>query len=634
MSELQSGRPVTVLGAGVLGRRIGCMFVAAGYNVHIRDPSNEALSAAKEYINDHKQEFLLSLRPSTPNRKPCSENKTPSFGSCSVYTDIESAVANAWLVIEAIPEKLHLKIETFAEVDAKAPSDCIIGSNSSSFKSSLMITKVSEARQRRVLNIHFTMPPDIRTVELMTCGHTDQEVLVRVEDVLKGCGMTTAIARKESTGYVHLPPHLPDGAANGFSLHSFIFNRLWAAIKREILHILSEGVSDPAEIDILWENIFKEGVLPCKLMDQVGLDTIAFIEENYIQERGLEREGTVDWLKREYLDQGRLGKKSNNGGLYPSSATDSTAGARELYILDVGLGANAQSLSDVPSNGKILRFDPTTKALAPVLLGQNLPDGIDISSSTKRMFWANMGKSTSSCDGSVWSATMDGKDVKCLIQPGKVHTPKQLVLHDARQQVYFCDREGTSIHRCNYDGTNHEVLLQHHVDPMASLSDTQTLWCVGITLDVQRGLLYWTQKGPSKQSRGRIFRAGIDIPAGETAESRSDIICLMDGLPEPIDLEIDSETQTLYWTDRGEHPTGCALYHAFVGGKSDRDVGDIQKTILARQFSEPIGLKLDKQRNVVYVADLGGSLYSVSLDDGVKRELMRNDGCYTGITLV
>ena len=64
MSELQSGRPVTILGAGVLGRRIGCMFVAAGYNVHIRDPSNEALSAAKEYINDHKQEFLLSLRPS------------------------------------------------------------------------------------------------------------------------------------------------------------------------------------------------------------------------------------------------------------------------------------------------------------------------------------------------------------------------------------------------------------------------------------------------------------------------------------------------------------------------------------------------------------------------------------------
>lgn len=60
----------------------------------------------------------------------------------------------------------------------------------------------------------------------------------------------------------------------------------------------------------------------------------------------------------------------------------------------------------------------------------------------------------------------------------------------------------------------------------------------------------------------------------------------------------------------------------------------LQKVIVARRFHEPIGLKLYKVHGIVYVADLGGSLYSVSLDDGLKVELIRNYGCYTGITLV
>ena len=90
------------------------------------------------------------------------------------------------------------------------------------------------------------------------------------------------------------------------------------------------------------------------------------------------------------------------------------------------------------------------------------------------------------------------------------------------------------------------------------------------------------------------------------------------------------EKRTLYWTDRGEHPFGCTLNRAYVGGEEM----DFQKVILARHFHEPIGLKLDKASNIVYVADLGGSLYSVSLDDGVKTELVRNDVCYTGLTLI
>jgi DNA-binding beta-propeller fold protein YncE len=405
------------------------------------------------------------------------------------------------------------------------------------------------------------------------------------------------------------------------------------------MQILSEGVSDPSEIDLLWEHMFRNGPLPCQLMDQVGLDTVAFIEDNYIQERGLPSGPTVDWLRKEYIDQGRLGKKSGRGGLYPPLTKSSSAeeppanphsAAKDIYLLDVGLGGNAKDVSQVHSNGKILRLNLATQKITPVVVGQNLPDGIDLSLSTQRIFWSNMGRSTAACDGSLWSANFDGSDVTCVIPIGQVHTPKQIAVVESRKQVYFCDREGTSVHRCDYDGSNHVILVQRRVDPGSSQLDQMKLWCVGIAVDAERGLLYWTQKGPPKAGLGQIFCAGLDIPAGQTAENRTDIRRLWDNLPEPIDIELDAESQTLYWTDRGEHPFGCTLNRAYVGGEEM----DMVKVILARHFHEPIGLKLDKANNIVYVADLGGSLYSVSLEDGVKTELARNDACYTGLTLV
>jgi 3-hydroxyacyl-CoA dehydrogenase len=100
----------------------------------------------------------------------------------------------------------------------------------------------------------------------------------------------------------------------------FIFNRLWAAVKRESMMILAEGVSDPAEIDKLWKHMFQAEVAPCEMMDRVGLDTVAFIEDNYIRERKLDSKLTVDWLRENYISQGKLGKKSNEGGLLPPEA--------------------------------------------------------------------------------------------------------------------------------------------------------------------------------------------------------------------------------------------------------------------------------------------------------------------------
>lgn len=405
-------------------------------------------------------------------------------------------------------------------------------------------------------------------------------------------------------------------------------------MKREILQILAEGVSGPEQIDLLWKTMFKAKVVPCELMDQVGLDTVAFIEDNYIQERNLDGSLTVDWLREKYISQGKLGQKSEKGGLYPpvsdtSSTPNGQASTKGIYVLDAGIGENLESLGDVATNGKVLRIDTSTYRAETIVEGLPLPDGIDLSQDEGRIFWTNMGRSTSTRDGSVMSSRLDGSDIQVVVPTGQVHTPKQLTVAHKSRKIYLCDREGTSVHRVDFEGKNHEVIVRHRSEDGAGPDMTQ--WCVGIAVDETAGKMYWTQKGPSKAGKGRIFRANIDIPEGESAENRSDVELLFDNLPEPIDLEIDAETQVLYWTDRGEHPVGSSLNRAPLAACTS--ASKVAPEIVARHFHEPIGLKLGVASRQAYVSDLGGSVYQVDIDTKKKVVIYRGSGAYTGISL-
>lgn len=157
------------------------------------------------------------------------------------------AVQNAWLVIEAVPEKIQLKIDTFSDLETHAPQDAILGSNSSSYKSSEMLGKLKDETKSRVLNTHYYMPPLNMVCELMTDGFTDPDIFPFLMDRQREVGTKPFFARKECTG--------------------FIFNRLWAAIKRETLAILAEGVSTPEEIDTLSLELTKSWGGPCRFMD-------------------------------------------------------------------------------------------------------------------------------------------------------------------------------------------------------------------------------------------------------------------------------------------------------------------------------------------------------------------------------
>jgi hypothetical protein len=177
--------------------------------------------------------------------------------------------------------------------------------------------------------------------------------------------------------------------------------------------------------------------------------------------------------------------------------------------------------------------------------------------------------------------------------------------------------------RANLDGSQVETLVETGRGD-ADRRD-QTRWCVGITLDPVRKQIYWTQKGPDNGEQGRISRAGIEIPAGETAANRSDIEVFFDRLPEPIDLELDLKNRVLYWTDRGDPPRGNTVNRASIETKPRAP------EILVTHLMEGIGIALDVPGDRMFVTDFAGSLYSARLDGSEERNLLFAQGNLTGI---
>lgn len=269
-------RPVAVIGGGVLGRRLCMMWACTGNEVLLVERIPEVAEAALAYIKE-----AIGKQSEAVGGKP---------GIVRVASSMAEAVKDAWMVIEAIPERLNLKIDLFGELDKLTKPDCILATNSSSYKSSEMIDKVQ--RKYRVCNGHYLMPPAMNALEIMTCGHTDPAVIQHLMQVSRPVGFSPIHARVESTG--------------------FIFNRIWAAMKRESLLVIQQGVATAEDIDELFTSNFGARIGICQLMDQVGLDTVYNIEKHYVEERHLDGY-TLDWLKENYLDQGKLGNKTGGG---------------------------------------------------------------------------------------------------------------------------------------------------------------------------------------------------------------------------------------------------------------------------------------------------------------------------------
>jgi 3-hydroxybutyryl-CoA dehydrogenase len=277
-------RPVAVIGAGTLGRRIALMFASRGGTVRIYARRDEQLAAATQFV----AEALPGVIEGRGFGEP---------GVATGTTSLAEALDGAWLAVESAPEKLEIKIPLWGQIDRAAPPDTIFATNSSSYPSRLMAEKVRD--KTRLCNAHFYMPPLVNALDLMSDGQTARELLDTLLTVLPEFGVYPFEARKECTG--------------------FIFNRVWAAIKRESLAVVAEGVARPEDVDGMYKLNLGSPAGPFQLMDLVGLDVALDIENHYVDEFPHLPTHARDLLQS-YVDAGKLGIKTGEGFYtYPTS---------------------------------------------------------------------------------------------------------------------------------------------------------------------------------------------------------------------------------------------------------------------------------------------------------------------------
>ena len=290
------------------------------------------------------------------------------------------------------------------------------------------------------------------------------------------------------------------------------------------------------------------------------------------------------------------------------------AATGRLFFLDLG-------------GGRVLSANPDGSDLKTIVLeGRKYPDGLAVDGAAGHLYWTNMGNFKEN-DGSIFRSDFDGQNIATIVFAGGTFTPKQIQIERQTGKLYWCDREGMRVMRANLDGSNIETLVDtSQGDPRPGADATK--WCVGIAIDVEGGKFYWTQKGGDNAGAGRICRAYIEIPPGQTPAKRHDIEVLYDGLPEPIDLDIDATTRMLYWTDRGDPPRGNTVNRAPLDSPAGKREAP---EIIFTHLMEGIGLALDPKRGRMFITDFAGTVYSAGLDGSNQRTLLFAQGNLTGI---
>ncbi|GAB3024676.1 3-hydroxyacyl-CoA dehydrogenase/enoyl-CoA hydratase family protein [Natronobiforma cellulositropha] len=341
--ELEDINTVAVLGAGNMGHGIAEVVALAGYDVSMRD-------ITEEFVQDGYESIEWSLGKLVENDRLSEAEADAALERVTPLVDVEETVANADVVIEAVPERMDVKKEVYEEVESHAPDHTIFATNTSS----LSVTELSEVTDRpeRFCGMHFFNPPiRMPLVEVISGEHTTEETLEVIEALAEDIGKTPVRVHRDEPG--------------------FIVNRILVPLMNEAAWLVHEGEATVAEVDSTTKFDMGLPMGAFELGDQVGNDVSYHVLEYMHEVLGEAYEPSP--LLVEKVENEELGKKTGRG-FYdyedgPGAEIPSDQGSEEIQARLLATMANEIA--------KLIDGDVASPAAIDeaVTLGGGFPDG-------------------------------------------------------------------------------------------------------------------------------------------------------------------------------------------------------------------------------------------------------------------
>lgn len=274
---------IGVLGAGIMGSGIAQVAAQEGLCVKLRDIEDK-------YLDNGMNAIKTSLSRLVKKEKLTPAEADSTIARIKVTTDLKEAVMDVDVVIEAVPEIMSLKVETYQTMDEVCPQNVVFASNTSG----LSITELASSTKRpdRFIGMHFFNPvPMMNLIEIVRGYSTSDETVEIIRNL-------STKMRKESITVNDTP--------------GFVTSRLICVLQNEAIHAFAEGIADAEDIDKGMRLGMNHPMGPLQLADFIGLDTLLHIMDNLYEEYG-DPKYRPPLLLRQMVRAGHLGRKTGKG---------------------------------------------------------------------------------------------------------------------------------------------------------------------------------------------------------------------------------------------------------------------------------------------------------------------------------
>ena len=274
---------VAVIGAGTMGNGIAQTFAAVGHTVKLVEVAQDGLDRGLATVRKSLDRFVKK-------EKMTQEQTDEIFARITGTLDMEGAVADVDMVIEAVFENEAVKKEIFKKLDKAAPAGCILASNTSS----ISITSIASvtSRPQDVVGMHFMNPvPLMKLVELIRGEKTTDEVVARTKAIAEGVGKTVGVSEDYA---------------------GFVANRILMPMLNEAAFTLYEGIATREDIDTIMKLGMNHPMGPLALADFIGIDVCVNILDYMYEQFGDPKFRCAPNMRR-MVQAGKLGRKSGEG---------------------------------------------------------------------------------------------------------------------------------------------------------------------------------------------------------------------------------------------------------------------------------------------------------------------------------